>query len=53
MKYLLMIKIPIEAIDNLDARLQVREILKKKDLDKEQVKLQRLYDNKPPEGVKL
>jgi len=53
--YQLVIKIPIEALDSPDARKKAREILKKTRMglacEKTDIKLQRLHQGKPPEGV--
>lgn len=52
--YQLMIRIPFEALDDLEARQKARDMLVvHKAPDKAVVKLQRLRENKEPEGVKL
>lgn len=52
--YQLMIRIPFEALDDLDARQQARKMLRIHRVKNEAVvKLQHLRENKEPEGVKL
>ena len=52
--YQLNIKIPYEAMDDIQARQMAQEILKNSPVsDDTTVKLQRLQSGKPPEGVKL
>ena len=55
-KYLFTLRFPFEAIDNLDARLAVRVLLKKMGLEEsgeEEKKLQRIFKDKAPEKVDL
>ena len=54
--YLLTIKIPMNATDSIDARLQIikmMELMPELILVEKEVKLQKVFINKPPEGVKL
>jgi hypothetical protein len=56
-KYQLIIKVPIEAIDNLEARSiylgTYKNIIDSIPEKNASVKLQRIFDNKEPEGVVL
>lgn len=49
--FLITVRIPIKANDDVDARLQARKILEEKGIEKENAKLQRVYENKAPEGI--
>lgn len=55
-KYVLTIKIPFEAFDDIDAKKNCKTIVNnflrnnKSDAD---IKLKRIYDSKPPENVNL
>ena len=49
----LMIKIPLRAIDDVEARIQARKILEEMGADKESVKLQRICEGKAPVGIRL
>lgn len=52
--YQLIIRIPFEAFDDVEARQRAREMLVVHKAPEESVvKLQRLRENKEPEGVKL
>jgi hypothetical protein len=54
MKYQLIIKIPMEQIDDLAARQAAKELVDDFELPVESVvKLQKLFDNKEPIGVKI
>ena len=56
MKYLLTVKIPFEALDDLQARQFAADTIKDEifvDLAKFEAKLQRLIEGKPPEKVPL
>lgn len=54
-KYLLTLRLPFDAFDNLDARLTVRTLLDRLSLseDEWEHKLQRVYKDKEPEKVLL
>ena len=53
-KYHLTIRIPFEAYDDIDSRIFAKLFLKKINLEDDVViKLQRVYDDKAPEKVKL
>jgi hypothetical protein len=56
-KYLLIIKIPFESADDMDARIEERkmvEVLKKSiSLDHAEIKLQEVFENKAPRGIAL
>lgn len=47
----ILVKIPIKANDDVDARLQTRKILEEKGIQKEEAKLQRVYKDRTPEGI--
>jgi len=54
-KYLLTIKIPIESFDSLTVRSEVNKILDisgLKEIEKS-LKLQEIFDDKPPVGMKI
>jgi hypothetical protein len=55
--YQLIIKIPFSAMDDPDARLRARDIIENSEImfqgDLPDYKLQRVYKDKSPEGIKL
>lgn len=54
MKYLLTIRIPYEALDDVEGRKVARKTLEDIKVPEEAVsKLQKLVDNKEPKGIKL
>ena len=54
MKYQLIIKIPFEAIDDIEARKEAMGMLCGMNISEEEnAKLQEIYDNKPPRGIAL
>ena len=57
-RYLLTIRVPIEGMDDLDARVRAKELMAQATLlidwsDKKRVKLQEISDNKEPRGLIL
>ncbi len=52
-KYQLIVKVPFESLDDLEARKKVIEIVEKLDLDKGLIKLQEVFEDRPPRGVQL
>lgn len=52
-EYLIVIKIPMQALDDPDARNKANEVLKDIKLPEADVKLQKLVMNKAPIGVSL
>lgn len=54
-QYLLTLRLPFDAFDNVDARLAVRALLDRLDLSEEgwEQKLQRVHKDKEPEKVLL
>jgi hypothetical protein len=53
MKYQLIVKIPFEAIDDIEARKEATGMLQGMAASEENAKLQEIYDNKPPRGIAL
>lgn len=55
MKYLLTIKIPFEALDDIEARKKAREYIQDNSASDEGnlVKLQENFTDKPPRGIPL
>jgi hypothetical protein len=52
MKYQIVIKIPFEAIDDLEARNKARKIVDNLHVsDNVDVKFQKLLENQPPKGM--
>jgi hypothetical protein len=55
--YQLIIKIPFSAIDDPDARLCAKNMIENSEIvfngDLPDYKLQRVYKDKPPEGIRL
>ena len=51
--YLIVIKIPIQALDDPDARNKTNEMLKDIKIPGSEVKLQRLVKDKAPIGISL
>jgi len=54
-KYLLTIKIPIDSFDSITARTEVAKILDNSGLKEveKSLKLQEIFDDKPPVGMKI
>jgi len=55
MKYLLTIKVPFEAMDDIEARKKAREYIQDNGASNEDnvVKLQENFTDKPPRGIPL
>ena len=54
MKYLLTIKIPFEAMDDIQARKKAREYIQANAQDEDKtIKLQENFTDKPPRGIPL
>ena len=52
-EYVLTIKVPIEAVDDIEARKIVTEKLGDKIFSEAELKLQEIFSNKPPRKVEL
>jgi hypothetical protein len=54
MKYQIVIKINYDAMDDIEAKTKMYEILQNKELTTDaEIKLQEKYENKPPRGIAL
>jgi len=51
--YVLTVRIPISCIDDCDARLKAKEMVSEMNVGDSKVKLQEVFENKEPRGVKL
>jgi hypothetical protein len=51
--YQLVIKVPIEALDDIDARQKSQQVIKDLNISGHTLKLQRLYLDKEPTGVSI
>jgi hypothetical protein len=55
-KYLLTVRFPFEAMDAVEARMLAKQMMQDLQLSEEEmkeVKLQEIFDGKPPQGVQL
>lgn len=52
-QYQLVIRIPIEALDDLEARMKEREIVKNLPYEEAEIKLQEIFPDKIPRGIGL
>jgi len=53
-KYMLTLKIPIDALDDIDLRSKAKEIIEKVKLsENSEVKLQEIYNSKPPRKIEI
>jgi hypothetical protein len=55
MDYQIIIKVPFEAIDDIEARTKAKDIIQDpvRYLNKDNIKFQRVHKDKAPEGIPL
>jgi len=54
MKYQILIRIPLEAVDDVAARQRHKKMIEEMNIPEDaKIKLQRLYEDKEPEGLKV
>jgi hypothetical protein len=52
-KYQIIIRMPIKAVDDIDARIKAQDIIRDVDLGGAEFKLQEVIENGPPRGVQI
>lgn len=54
MNYQISIRIPLEAVDDIAARQKYKKMIEEMSIPQNsKIKLQRVYDDKEPEGLKI